>query len=90
MKITEMNAKDGERNVRIFVSERVKNSCCDDSRPTYGWWWCVVGGEVGFFTTKRPYSGVQLRGEIESYERDIFNVNYRIDTKEMFAELIAM
>lgn len=90
MRITEMNAKDGERKVRIFVSERMKNDGCDDFRPHYGWWWCVVGGEVGYFTTKRPYSGVQLRGEIEDYERDIFNVNESIDTKERFAELLSM
>lgn len=90
MRITEMNAKDGERKVRIFVSERMKNNDCDDFRPHYGWWWCVKGGEVGYFTTKRPYSGVQLRGKIEEYEHDIFNVNESIDTKEEFAELLSM
>ena len=90
MRITEMNAKDGERKVRIFVSELVKNSDCDDFRPHYGYWWCVVGGEVGYFTTRRPYSGVQLRGKIEQFERDIFNVNGKIDTKERFAELLSM
>ena len=88
MRIFEMNAKDGERKVRIFVSELVKNSDCDDFRPHYGWWWCVVGGEVGYFTTMRPYSGVQLRGKIESYEHDIFNVNYKIETKDQFKDLL--
>ena len=90
MRITEMNAKDGDRGVRIFVTEMVRNKDCDDFVTHYGWWWCVVGGEVGYFTTKRPYSGVQLRGKIEEYEHDIFNVNYKIESKEQFAKLLSM
>ena len=90
MKITEMKAKDGSREVRILVSECMKNQYCDDDRPRWGWWYCVKGGKVGYFVTKRPYSGVQLRGGLESYERDIFNVNERIETKEQFAELLMM
>lgn len=90
MRITEMNAKDGARKVRIFVSEMVRNNDCDDFKPHYGWWWCVVGGEVGYFTTKRPYSGVQLRGDIESHEHDIFNVNEKIESREQFAKLLSM
>lgn len=88
MKITEMNAKDCGRKVRIFVSERVMNTGCDDCRTHWGWWYCVVGGQVGYFVTKRPYSGVCLQGKIYEYEHDVFNVNGTIDTKEQFAELL--
>ena len=82
-----MNAKDRGRKVRIFVSERVKNAYCDDDRKRYGWWYCVVGGEVGYFVTKRPSSGCSLQG-LEEYEHDIFNVNVKIDNKEYFEKLI--
>lgn len=90
MRISEMKAKDGSREVRIFVSQRMKNSGCDDFRPHRGWWWCVVGGQAGYFTTRRPTSGCQLRGKVEENELDIFNVNDTIDTKEQFAELLSM
>jgi hypothetical protein len=90
MRITEMNAKDCGKKVRIYVSERVKNMDCDDFRPHWGWWYCVVGGQVGYFVTKRPYSGVCLQGKLESYEHDIFNVNGTIETKEQFKELLEL
>lgn len=90
MRITEMKAKDCGRQVRIFVSERVKNDGCDDCRPHWGWWYCVVGGQVGYFVTKRPYSGVCLQGALESHERDVFNVNGKIETKERFGELLEL
>lgn len=90
MKITEMRAKDGKMNVRIFVSPMMLNKNCDDFRQHLGWWWCVVGGEVGYFSLQRPRSGMQLRGKFEDYELDIFNANYRINTKEQFAELLSM
>lgn len=90
MRISEMKAKDGSREVRIFVSQRMKNSGCDDFRPHRGWWYCVKGGKVGYFTTHRPTSGCQLWGKVSDYERDIFNVNDTIDTKEQFAELLSM
>ena len=90
MRITEMKAKDGSREVRIFVSQLMKNDGCDDFRTHRGWWYCVKGGEEGYFVTKRPYSGIQLQGELCRYEHDIFNVNYRIETKEQFAELLMM
>lgn len=90
MRITEMNAKDCGRQVRIFVSERVKNECCDDCKTHYGWWYCVVGGQVGYFVTKRPYSGVFLQGNLESYEHDVFNVYDAINTKEQFKELLEL
>ena len=83
-----MNAKDRGRKVRIFVSDMMKNQYCDDDRKRYGWWYCVVGGEVGYFVTRRPYSGVVLEGRLQESEHDIFNVNNPIDTKERFAELI--
>lgn len=85
-----MNAKDCGRKVRIFVSERIKNTNCDDCKPHWGYWYCVVGGYVGYFVTKRPYSGVCLQGKLESYERDVFNVNESINTKEEFSELLSM
>lgn len=87
MKISEMNARDRGRKVRIFVSDIMKNQYCDDDCKRYGWWYCVVGGEVGYFVTKRPTSGCSLQG-LEEYEHDIFNVNDPIDTKDRFAELI--
>ena len=90
MRITEMNAKDGERKVRIFVSERMKNNDCDDCRPHYGWWWCVKGGERAYFSRQRPHSGIQLRGKFEDYEMDVFTSSDRIHTKEEFAELLSM
>lgn len=89
MKIAEMKAKDRGREVRIFVSEMIKNQYCDDDRPRRGYWYCVKGGEVGYFVTRRPWSGCSLQG-LEQYEHDIFNVNGRIDTKEYFEELITM
>lgn len=88
MKITEMKAKNRGRDVRIFVSEMMRNKYCDDDRVRYGWWYCVVGGEVGYFVTRRPYSGVVLEGRLEESEHDVFNVNDPIDTKERFAELL--
>lgn len=87
MRISEMKAKDGAREVRIFVSKLMTNRYCDDFRPHRGWWYCVKGGRVGYFVTKRPSSGCQIRN-LE--EHDIFNVNDRIDTKEQFAELLSM
>ena len=87
MKVTEMNAKDKGRKVRIFVSECVKNTYCDDDRKRYGWWYSVIGGQVGYFVTKRPTSGCSLQG-LEEYEHDIFNINGTIDTKEMFEYLV--
>lgn len=87
MRISEMKAKDGSREVRIFVSQRMKNSDCDDFRPHRGWWYCVKGGQVGYFVAKRPTSGCQIQN-LE--ELDIFNVNDTIDTKEQFAELLSM
>ena len=82
-----MNAKDMGRKVRIFVSDIVKNQYCDDDRKRWGWWYCVKGGEVGYFVTKRPSSGCSLQG-LGQYEHDIFNVNGKIDTKEYFEHLI--
>lgn len=90
MRISEMKAKDGSREVRIFVSQLMKNDGCDDFRTHRGWWYCVVGGQVGYFTTHRPTSGCQLRGKVEECEHDIFNINGTIDTKEQFAELLSM
>lgn len=87
MKITEMKAKDGAREVRIFVSELMTNRDCDDFRPHRGWWYCVKGGRVGRFVTKRPTSGCQIQN---LKELDIFNVYDSIDTKELFAELLSM
>lgn len=87
MKISEMKAKDGAREVRIFVSKLMTNRDCDDFRPHRGWWYCVKGGQVGYFVTKRPTSGCQLQNLVDL---DIFNVNGRIDTKEQFAELLSM
>lgn len=87
MRISEMYAKDGAREVRIFVSELMTNRDCDDFRPHRGWWYCVKGGQVGYFVTKRPTSGCQLQNLVDL---DIFNVNGRIDTKEQFAELLSM
>lgn len=89
MEATEMKAKDRGREVRIFVSEVMRNNDCDDCRARYGWWYCVVGGEVGYFVTRRPTSGCSLQG-LEQYERDVFNVNGRIETKEEFIKLITM
>ena len=88
MKITEMKARNRGREVRILVSEMVKNQYCDDDRPRWGWWYCVKGGEVGYFVTRRPYSGVVLEGKLQESERDIFTVNSRIDTKEQFETLV--
>ena len=95
IKVTEMNAYDRGRKVRIFVSEMVRNEYCDDDRPRWGWWWCVKGGEVGYFTTHRPTSGCSVSNKsdtlsmVEQFERDVFNVNGKIDTAERFAQLIA-
>lgn len=87
MRISEMKAKDGAREVRIFVSKLMTNRDYDDFRPRRGWWYCVKGGQVGYFVTKRPSSGCQIQN-LE--ELDIFNVNDTIDTKEQFAELLSM
>lgn len=96
IKVTEMNATDRGRKVRIFVSDMMKNEC-EDEKTRWGWWWCVKGGEVGYFTTHRPTSGCSIgnvdastNSMVEEFCRDIFNVNDPIDTKERFAELIAL
>ena len=89
MRISEMKARDRGRDVRIFVSEIMKNQYCDDDVKRWGYWYCVKGGEVGYFVTRRPRSGCSLQG-LEPYEHDIFNVNGRIDTKEYFEKLITM
>lgn len=87
MRISEMKAKDGAREVRIFVSGLKTNRDCDEFRPHRGWWYCVKGGQVGRFVTKRPTSGCQIQN---LKELDIFNVYDSIDTKEKFAELLSM
>ena len=89
MKIAEMKAKDRGREVRIFVSERMRNDSLNwgEFHPIWGYWYAVKGGEVGYFVTKRPYSGCSLQA-LEEHERDIFNVNGKIDTKEYFESLI--
>lgn len=86
MRIAEMKAKDRGREVRIFVSERMKNECGYE-KPVRGYWYAVKGGEVGYFVTRRPYSGCSLQA-FEKYEEDVFNVNGKIDTKEYFESLI--
>lgn len=88
MRITEMKARNRGRDVRIFVSEIMRNEFCDDGKRRWGWWYCVKGGTVGYFVTTRPYSGVVLEGKLEQSERDIFNVDDAIDTKERFEQLI--
>lgn len=98
MKIREMNAYDRGRKVRIYVSDIVRNESCDDCRPHWGYWYCVVGGEVGYFVTREPHSGCRIscayperygRSKLELSERDIFNVSEPIDSKERFNELIS-
>lgn len=91
MKATEMKAKERGREVRIFVSGFMRNDSgnWDSGRPIYGYWYAVKGGEVGYFVTRRPTSGCSLQG-LEQYERDVFNVNGRIETKEEFIKLITM
>ena len=95
IKVTEMAATDRGRKVRIFVSEIMRNEDCEDGRRLWGYWWCVKGGEVGYFSTHRPTSGCSIgnvdantNSRVEDSIRDIFNVNDPIDTKERFAELI--
>ena len=83
-----MKAKDAGRDVRIFVSELVRSNDCDDFTSHFGYWYCVKGGTVGYFVTRRPHSGVALEGKLAFYEHNIFNVNDPIETKEQFAELI--
>lgn len=90
MRITEMNAKDGRMNVRIFVSPMMLNKDCDDFRPHLGWWYCIKGGERAYFSRQRPHSGIQLQGKFEDYEMDVFTSSDRIHTKEEFAELLSM
>lgn len=87
MRISEMKAKDGSREVRIFVSQLMKNDGCDDFRTHRGWWYCIKGGQVGYFATKRPTSGCQIQNLVDL---DIFNVYDPIDTKDQFAELLSM
>lgn len=81
--MTTMLAKDQGLPVRIIVSGYMKNK----DVGKWGWWYCVKGGMVGYFVTKRPKSGCSLQG-LGPYEEDIFNVNSYIETKEQFAELI--
>mgnify|MGYP007037208333 CR=1 FL=1 len=79
MRITEMNAKDGERKVRIFVSPMMLNKDCDDFRPHLGWWYCIKGGVMGMFSLKRPHSGIQLQGkclEITDAANPIISLSY--------------
>ena len=90
MRITEMNAKDGRMNVRIFVSPMMLNKDCDDFRPHLGWWYCIKGGVMGMFSLKSPHSGNQLQGKFEDYEMDVFTSSDRMHTKEEFAELLSM
>lgn len=89
MKIAEMKAKDRGREVRIFVSEIMKNDSGNwgDETTVRGYWYAVKGGQVGYFVTKRPYCGCSLQA-LERYEVDVFNVNDPIETKEQFEKLM--
>lgn len=94
MNIRKISAYEMGRKVDVFVSERVTNTGCDDFRPHRGYWWCIVGGEVGTFVTKRPESGCRLTGigertKIEETEMDVFTSSSPIRTKEEFARLIS-
>lgn len=86
MKIREIKAKDGARECRIFVSSCVKTEI-DDGCYVRGYWYIVKGGQVGRFVRHYIKSGKQLNN-LKEY--DIFNINDRCDTKEYFAELLAM
>ena len=86
MKIREIKAKDGARECRIFVSSCVKNEI-DYGRKVWGYWYIVKGGQVGRFVREYIKSGKQL-DNLEDY--DVFNINGSCDTKEYFAELLAM
>lgn len=86
MKIREIKAKDGRREVRIFVSSCVKNEI-DDGLIVKGYWYIVKGGQVGRFVRRYIESGKQL-DNLEDY--DVFNITGSCDTKEQFAELLAM
>lgn len=91
MKIAEMKAKDRGREVRIFVSERMKNESGNwgDDRPIRGYWYAVKGGSVGYFVTRRPHSGCSLQAW-EKYEEDVFNVNDPMNTKEEFESIVLL